>query len=161
MRALRIIGASVLLSVSASAPAEDGEASSPCYDVRISARAVEQIPSLIPESDDPNVIAMSWPWFLELEIVRVLDGQLTEPRVTVLSVQHTYFVSEKRTWLLRRNTLGGFNLVGRGSDEKVRRCSSGMPPAEPYLAQGPGKTLEQLRKEGEERYGRHQALLSR
>lgn len=58
-----------------------------------------------------------------------------------------------RRWKLRRNDLGGFNLL-RGAENLKARCAENQPPALAYIKPPDGRTLEDLRREGREHYGR-------
>jgi len=125
-----------------------------CFDVEIVANIAAQVPSEPPEIGDGSII-MEWPYFIDLNVERVLKGRLPLRRLTVLSVQHTFFRRDlgSKTWWVRRNTLGGYNLLRTKGDEKPRRCLAGTPPARAYLEPANGATLEDLRKDGERRYG--------
>lgn len=122
-----------------------------CYDVTVVARPVEQIPSVAPECADCFV--MRWPWFLDLEVSRVVDGSLDDKLVRPLSVQHTWFVPRRGRWPLRRNSAGGFNVPSSDDDKPLRRCPADAGLARPYITPGDGKTLDDLRDEGLARYG--------
>lgn len=75
--------------------------------------------------------------------------------MTALAVQHTYFNQARngRRWLLRRNTLGNYNIMRPTADEPLARCPANIPPARPFISPPDGKTLDDLRREGEDRYG--------
>ena len=124
-----------------------------CYDAEVSARIVSQTPTVMPGCDD--CIIIRWPWFLDLDVRRVHDGDIRRGRLTVLTVQHTDFRRDLGTvrWKLRRNSLGGFNVVWFG-DDPAQRCSSDQPPTPAYITPREGQTLEDLRREGREHYGR-------
>jgi hypothetical protein len=77
-----------------------------CYDVKIRARPVDQVPSEIRECGSDCIIT-SWPWFVDLQVERVIDGTLSEKVVRILTIQHTYFLPRSGTWALRRNAAGG------------------------------------------------------
>jgi hypothetical protein len=71
----------------------------------------------------------------------------------VLMMQHAYYVrSNARRWALRRNGLGGFNVVG-GDLKQMTACPSNTSPARPYIRPPEGKTMADLIREGEQRYG--------
>ena len=123
-------------------------AAADCYDLKVRARPVEQVPSELPDSGDDLI--MRWPWFLDLRIDRVLDGPPERGTVRVLSLQHTYLVPRRGTWSLRRNALGGYNVV---ETEKPDRCAASAAPARPFIRPGAGKTLDDLRRAGLARYG--------
>jgi hypothetical protein len=124
-----------------------------CYDVRVSARIVRQVPSAYPDCGD-GCIVTSWPWFIDLDVGRVLDGVLSDRKLSVLTIQHTSFRAGLgfRRWLLRRNTLGGYNAIAFFEPKEIRRCDADAAPMEPYLRPSNGKTLSDLRREGEALY---------
>lgn len=124
-----------------------------CYDADVSVRIVSQTPTVMPGCDD--CIIMRWPWILDLDVRRVHDGDIRRGRLIVLTVQHTDFRRDLGTvrWKLRRNSLGGFNVVWFG-DDPTQRCSSDEPPESAYITPPDGQTLEDLRREGREHYGR-------
>src|SRR5688572_12948623 len=129
----------------APAPAEPD-----CFDAEVSARILRQTPTVFPDCGTDCIVAR-WPWFLDLDVRRVHSGPAGTGRLTVQSVQHTDYRSDlgARLWLLRRNTLGGFNLVALAEGRRPRRCSAGTPPATPFIQPGAGRTLEEIRREGE------------
>ena len=121
-----------------------------CHDAVVVASIVKQTPSIAPECD---CIIMRWPWFLQLDVARVVEGQAKRGHQTVLSVQHTYFVDRGTTKLrLRRNTSGGFNFLGFWGDEGAL-CPAGTPAASPFISPGPGETLKDLETAGAKYYG--------
>lgn len=124
-----------------------------CFDAEISGRIVRQIPTVLPECG-PTCIVMRWPWFLDLQVRRIHRGRVARGPLTVLSIQHTdYGDLDFRRWWLRRNDAGGFNLVPE--DGRARPyCTAGTPPARAYIQPGPGKTLDDLRREGAAHYER-------
>jgi hypothetical protein len=144
--------AGILLSVPAAA---EERTSVQCYDAIVSARIRDQVPSEIGDCGDGCII-MWWPWFIDLEIRRVLDGVAPKGIVTVLAVQHTYWSRDLgfRRWWLRRNSQGGFNVLSEGDDAPLRRCAQGTAPAKAYIEPAAGGSLEELRREGEKHYGR-------
>lgn len=123
-----------------------------CYDAEISAEIVRQVPSVFPDSDD--YIVMRWPWFVDLDVERTHSGEVERGRLTVLSVQHTYFREDRGIvrWKLRRNTLDGFNMVGAFGSGPEDRCPPDTPSARPHIDPGDERTLDDIRREGEERY---------
>lgn len=126
-----------------------------CFDAVVSARIVRQVPSVVPEPGEGDYIIMSWPYFIDLDVLRVLEGDAPIGRSTMLSVQHTYWRRGlgTRKWWLRRNKLGGFNILRNDDNQRFVRCDHGGPAAEPYVSPGEGRTLEDLIREGKERYG--------
>jgi len=118
-----------------------------CYDLKIRAKPVAQIPTEIVE--EPGYIVMSWPWFIDLDVKRVLEGEFNERKLTVLAVLHTSYVPKTRVFLLRSNTLGGFNMLRPEKPEELTRCNAGMGPMLSYLRPAEGKSLEDYRLAGE------------
>lgn len=145
---LPIAGATIMLAAS---PAFASETE--CFDAEVSASISRQTPTVMPDCDD--CIIMRWPWIVELQVQRVHSGRLPRGQVTVLTVQHTYYRRDlgARRWWLRRNTLGAYNVLQPDEGETLQRCSADSPAARPYIQPSDGKTLEDLRREGEERYG--------
>ncbi len=135
------------------ARADEPEEPPPCFDAQVLATLVRQVPTPIPDCGD-DCIVMSWPWILDIKVDTVLAGGARRGPLTVLSVQHTYLRSGRpgRFWL-RRNSLGGFNLLRLGDGPKPRRCAKDAAPDNPYITPAEGRTLEDLRREGLDRYG--------
>ena len=134
--------ASALLAGCASIPPSSSETD--CYDLKVRAKPVGQFYTPLP--NDPNYIVLRWPWFVDLEVTRVIDGQLDDPKISALAVLHSAYVDETRTWLLREHTLGGYNILNLAEPEKSKRCASGEALPEPYLRLSEGETLESLRQ---------------
>lgn len=126
-----------------------------CYDAEVSATIVAQIPSIPPEFEDGSIV-MRWPWFIDLDVHKVRSGLAPKGLVSTLAVQHTYWRKDLGTtrWHLRRNSQGGFNLLGRAKSERRPKCAGNAPPARPYLKAADQSALDGLRREGEARYGR-------
>ncbi|NOW45414.1 hypothetical protein FHW96_001569 [Novosphingobium sp. SG751A] len=144
---------SLLLAASVAGDTSEEATPSPCYDVAVRAKLIDQIPSIMPECDD--CLIMSWPWFVDLKVARVLEGHLDDKVVTALVVQHTYHVSRYGVWKLRHNAVGGYNVVqGFDSDKPPARCAAGTPPAKPYI-RSKDKSLDDLRNEGIKQYGHY------
>ena len=122
-----------------------------CYDAKVRAKPVAQVPTVFPQSDDPNVIIMSWPWFVDLDVRRVLEGDVEKGRLETLAVLHTGYVRRTMTFYLRRNSAGTSNIL-RDDPDDLERCPSNALPATPYLLLGPDRTYAAERREGEERY---------
>lgn len=108
-----------------------------CYDAKVLARPVEQVPSEIPMCRGDCVV-VSWPWFVDLRVKRVLDGALPSKTVRVLAVQSNYRVARDSIWLLRRNTANGYNALSSEEETTVVRCAAEAAPLEPYLRPSAG-----------------------
>jgi hypothetical protein len=145
----------ILLAISASPGRASDATEGECFDAEVSASIVHQTPTLIPDCDD--CIIMSWPWILDLRVRRVSRGSVALGPITVLTVQHTYFRTNVRPlrWWLRRNMLGTFNAVMKSEAGALPPCPSGAPAARPFIQPAVGTTLDDLRREGENRYGHH------
>jgi hypothetical protein len=126
------------------------EGAQDCYDAIVSARASNQVPSVYPDGGDEIVI--SWPWFVDLQINRVIEGRVKVRKLTVLAVLHGAIPSGSRRWWLRKNTAGGFNMLRFDEDSPLDQCSMVMPPARPYLQPAEGRSLADLRRDGEKAY---------
>jgi len=125
-----------------------------CFDLEVTARIVDQVPTVMPEFEDGSIV-MRWPWFMDLDVRSGKPGALAKGKLTVLTLQHTYWTTKRyKRWLLRRNDLGTFNLVGSGKEATLSRCPANTPPASAYIRPTEGGSLENLRREGEERFGR-------
>lgn len=125
-----------------------------CFDATVQARPVDQIPSEIGDCGSDCLI-MSWPWFVDLRVKRVVDGALSSKMVRVLTVQHTYRVSREGTWFLRKNTAGSYNVLVPEDGSALTRCSAELAPVEPYIQPNSEHTLDDIREEGIRHYGHH------
>lgn len=125
-----------------------------CYDAEVSARITRQTPTVMQDCGD-DCIVMAWPWIIDLDVRRVYSGHAATGPVTALAVQHTYFSQGQngRRWWLRRNSLGTYNIVQPAPGETIQRCLADIYPARPFISPPEGETLDDLRREGEERYG--------
>ncbi|MFS0735826.1 hypothetical protein ABC347_02135 [Sphingomonas sp. 1P06PA] len=124
-----------------------------CYDAVVEARLLRQTPSVFPETDDGSIV-MIWPWFIELDVTRVVIGPATTGRVTALSLQHTKLqngLRSKRFWL-RRHSLGGYNLLRFVKADGIPRCVGNTQPTEPLIKPGSDQSLDSLQREGERAY---------
>jgi hypothetical protein len=153
-RCIHLLIAAALIGFGASGRASNSTEVE-CFDADVSATILRQTPTVIPECED--CIIMRWPWLVDLRVRRVQEGLATRGDLTVLNVQHTYYRTDlgPRRWLLRRNTLGGFNVVVPSEEGRLPRCSESALPAPPYIQPADGTTLDDVRREGEARYGRH------
>lgn len=134
--------------------ATSANAAAECYDVKIWARPVDQVPSEIGDCGGDCII-MSWPWFLDLKIKRVIEGKVDSKMVRVLTVQHTYLKPRHGTWQLRRNTAGGYNVLLREDREAAGLCAPNANPVDPYIRVESGRTLDAARDLGVNTYGHH------
>ncbi len=125
-----------------------------CYDAKVRAKPFAQVPTVFPQSDDPSVIIMSWPWFVDLDVHRVLEGDVAKGRLETLAVLHTGYVRKTMTFYLRRNSAGTYNIL-RDDPEELERCPSNSLAATPYLRLSPDRTYADERREGEEEYRRY------
>jgi hypothetical protein len=148
-----VIGAALFAAPSSAIAIDDTSASQDCFDAEVYATVTQEIPSEIPDLGDGSIV-MEWPWFLDLQIERVLYGGIGRGTLSVLAIQHTYFSPRYQLWWLRRNSTGGFNVVSRDDRNKLGRCPKGAAPVAPYIRPGEGKTLDDLRQAGERRFGR-------
>lgn len=125
-----------------------------CFDAEVSATIVRQTPTVMPECDD--CIIMRWPWIVDLRVRRVHSGQVPRGPLVVLTLQHTDYRTDlgARRWLLRRNTLGSFNVVHHPERAALRRCLAGTPATRPFIQPIDGETLSDLRRAGAEYYNR-------
>lgn len=154
----RLVGVAVSAGVAASPLAAAPAPEADCYDSLVLATIHRQTPTPIPNCGD-DCIVMRWPWIVELDVERVVRGKLVPSRLTVLTVQHSNYRTDLGAWRwrLRRNTLGGFNVIGfkvPGFEDRARlpRCPKGTPPAEPFIEPGEGRTLGDLLRESREQY---------
>lgn len=126
-----------------------------CVDAEVFARVAKETPTLAGDcGDDCTVVA--WPWIIDLQVQRVYRGDLQRGPLTVLAIQHTDRRPDRRShrWLLRRNTLGNFNIVQAEAGERLPPCPVDAPPARPFIQPGDGTTLDDLKREGQAYYGR-------
>ena len=145
-----IVAAVATLLASAPAVASVPE----CFDAEVTARTTRQTPTVAGDCG-PDCIVIAWPWIVELDVSRVHSGPILRGPLTVLTLQHTYYGKGRngRRWWLRQTTLGTYNVVQPEDGETPPRCSADRPPAQPFVRPPDGKTLEDLRREGERRYG--------
>lgn len=122
-----------------------------CYDAKIRAKPLAQFYTPIPEI--PGAIVMSWPWFIDLKVRKVLEGEVVGRKITILAVLHSAYPSKTQVFLLRRNTAGTFNLI-REDPSQVSRCQPGTEAATPYLRPANGQTLDDARREAEKEWRR-------
>ncbi|MFC4292531.1 hypothetical protein ACFOWX_08910 [Sphingorhabdus arenilitoris] len=145
---LKLVTALAAFATCSTAIAADIE----CYDAKIRAKPIAQIPVVL--GDNGEDIIMLWPWFLDLKIKQVIEGEVPERKITILALLHTKFREKTLTMLLRRNTAGTFNLI-RAEPSSVRRCEVGSEPVPPYIRPANGTTLDDYRRDGEEEIKRY------
>ena len=150
---LVIASGAALVATSGHAAAQEAEAD--CFDALVYASIARQTPTLQPGCGD-DCIVMRWAWIVELDVERAIKGKAGSGRLTVLTSQHSYYRSDlgMRRWWLRRNELGGFNVLSFAEKVRYRRCPEGTPPAVPFVRPGDGRTLRDLQREGEKHYGK-------
>lgn len=124
-----------------------------CYDAEVSARILSQTPT-VPTCDDCFI--MRWPWIVDLDVRRTHSGDVRRGQLVVLTVQHTDFRRDLgiARWKLRKNSQGGFNVVGVLEGGPDRRCSIDDQPAPAFITPADGQTLDDLRRQGREYYHR-------
>jgi hypothetical protein len=144
----------LILATAAAISAGSAADESICYDVKLVAKPIAQVPNVFPEADCADCIVMRWPWFLDLRVKRVVEGSLEGEQVRVLTVQHATMKPRNMTWWLRRNSAGGFNAIWADDEALARRCPPDTPLAVPYIQPGPGETLDDLRVKGLQAYDR-------
>jgi hypothetical protein len=99
---------------------------------------------------------MRWPWIVDLRVRRVHSGQVPRGPLTVITLQHNEYRTDlgARRWLLRRNTLGSFNVVHHPEEGTLRRCPLDAPAARPFIRPADGETLDDLRRADDEYHSR-------
>ena len=136
--ALCLTGLAVIIAPSASASAAE------CYDLKLRAKPIEQMATPIPEI--PGRIVMRWPWFVDLKVKAVLEGEYEQKRLFALAVMHGARIKKTYTYHLRENDLGGFNIVSFEDPEAAVKCSPDTQPMQAYLTPGDGETLDEYRR---------------
>lgn len=159
VRTLKHLGAIIVASqLVATNVARASDDPVPCFDVSVHARIVDEVPSAYSDCG-PDCIIITWPWFVDLKVRRVLQGELKDKQLTVLAVLHTGHSKvgrrAQRRWL-RRNSEGGFNLLRLQDDDRPEQCSPETPPMRAYLIPAEGRTLADERSEGERLYKKYQ-----
>ena len=144
---LRLVLATLAVA-SATAASSQAAARDDCFDARVSARILRQIPTTLPDCGR-DCIVMAWPWFMDLRIERVLEGEARRGPLTVLTLQHMRYRTDLggRRWWLRRNSEGGFNVLRLSDDARPERCAAGSPPAPAYIRGS--RPLAEVRREAE------------
>ncbi len=129
-----------------------------CYDAIVLATIVDQVPSIPPELEDGSIL-LRWPWFIDLNVEQVIEGEVPPGPLSVLSMQHSYWQADARPgrWALRRNEDGGYNLLDSTGGPKRGRCAPGASPAPAFLYPADGQSLQDMRRAGEELYGSRSA----
>jgi len=115
-----------------------------CTDAIVVADIVRQ--SMWPLSPSASAFVMRWPWLIEIEVHRTLEGEVEPGRVTVLALLHgSLAATGPHTLHLRRNRLGTFNVVASDTP----RCRRGSAPANAYVQPTDGRTLADLIRHAE------------
>ena len=151
MRYLSNLRLWMLLTATVGYPAwAEGQETADCYDTVVVAQVMKQTPSAFPDSDDGSIV-MAWPWFLKLKVKRAVTGDIAARPIVVLSLQHTDFRKDLglTRWWLRRNSLGGFNLLRLAESDGLSKCAPDEKPAAPFIRPGPGQTIDSLLKDAE------------
>ena len=147
------VAALVVMVIAPAAHAQGSNDAAECFDAVVKGRIIEQTPSVFPESYDDS-ITMVWLWFLKLNVSKVEVGSASTGPLLVLSMQHTSFRKDlgSRRWWLRRNSLGGFNLLRFFEAEALPRCAASREAAEALIRPGPKQTLNDLLRDGKRAY---------
>lgn len=118
------LAVALLVAASASAPAGGSSIYPDCFDALVSARIVKQTPTVVPDTGKDTIV-MEWPWIVELDVRRVVEGAARTGLLKVLTMQHTYYKTPAggTEWWLRRNELRGFNAFHL-------EANSHLPPRE-------------------------------
>lgn len=155
--ASRLIRILILAGLASSASAPSAAEEPECFDADVSAVIVRQVPTIMPRCAD--CIIFKWPWIVDLRVQHVHSGSVERGRLTVQTIQHTDYRSDlgKRRWWLRRNTLGGFNAELQSVEAKRQLCFASAKAVPPFTRPGPGRSLDDLRREGARHYGRDRA----
>ena len=128
-----------------------------CYDAKVSARIRDEVPTVIPDIRDESGAAShidAWPWIVDLNVQQVREGNISDRRLRVLTIQNTYFQHSTRDYYLRRNHQGGWNVIWPTAQQTLTRCANDSQPARAYFTPANGKTLEDARREGRRSYER-------
>ena len=128
---------------------------SECYDAEVSASIISQTPTVMPNCGEDCII-MRWPWILEIDVQDIHFGEVPTGPLMVLSVQHTDIRGDLGVlrWKLRHNAQGGLNAVGILGGGPQRHCSVDEEPARAFITPPTGDSLDDLLREGRQRYGR-------
>lgn len=104
-------GAALAALLLAAAPA--GAEAAQCFDVAVVARVTGTASTEYPD-DDPEVIVMYWPWFVDLEVEQLLIGKERRERLRVTAMLHANYNPDIRhfLFLLRRGEDGRYRVVG-------------------------------------------------
>lgn len=150
----RAWAAAVFLAVAGAASPCMARAAEPdCYDALVVAQIARQIPTAIPNCD--GCIIMRWPWLIDLDVLHVSRGRAPQGRLTVLTIQHTYYRTDAGPvrWWLRRNRDGGYNVLHVDENARLPRCAKNVGLAKPYVRLAPGESLSDLARAGLDMYG--------
>jgi hypothetical protein len=111
---LRLAALAVWLVGAAPASAEDRL----CFDVAVVASIERYRPTDIWDAQralGDDVIVMYWPWFLDIEVEKVVVGVERRSRLRVTALLHAQYIAEISRFLLllRREPDGSYFVVGR------------------------------------------------
>lgn len=89
-----------------------------CFDVAVVASIERYRPTDIWDAQraaGDDVIVMYWPWFLDIEVEKVVVGVENRPRLRVTALLHAQYIPEISRFLLllRREPDGSYFVVGR------------------------------------------------
>jgi hypothetical protein len=149
-----LVGTLATLLLGAAAPvalADDDQGE--CYDAIVTGKILHQGYTELPDCG-PQCFVMRWPWFWDLDVRRIIEGEVSKGRLTVQTVQHTWMIASElkgERLLLRRNDQGGFNLLW--TEEANKRCAKDRAPARAFFRPGPGKRIQDYEDEASKRSG--------
>lgn len=105
-----------------------------CYDAVVDAVILRQLPTQIPDCG-PNCFIMRWPWFVEIDIKRVIKGKAPRGRIAVMTLQHSDILETGKPsrWWLRRTVDGGFNVIWEDRRDLPKACPADAAPTKPFL----------------------------
>lgn len=119
-----------------------------CFDASVIATIVSQTPTPWNASCGDDCIVMSGPWIVHLNVQKVLEGRVRPGKITVMTIQHSAYIPNKRfMWHLRRTTVGVFNAAFADSRPSGRRCAAGAADVRPFVHLSDGKTVETMERE--------------
>ena len=137
------VALSFLVGVMAAAPVMAQPA---CHDALVVAQVTHGVPFL-PDCD--GCLWTEGVWVVELQVDRVVDGLALAGPVTALTVQPDRLARDTRlrgprAWVLRANSLGGYNAEVADDAAATRQCRRGLAAAPALAAPGTGGGMEGL-----------------